>query len=94
MVYWRDLHVPDNSRVDIQSSKYKADKVILGKRKRLDEGVFIKALKEGKIELEIIENQTEDICLAAVNRWRLSLKYVIKQTEGICWHQSGRTAWH
>jgi hypothetical protein len=86
MVYYRDVLVPDYSKVYVDNleGRYWADKVILSERKRVDESVFVKALQELKISLEHIENQTEEICLAAVKRNGLELKHVKNQTEEIC----------
>jgi hypothetical protein len=84
MVYYRYVQVPKDSRVYIESGKYKVDKLILSERKLIGEDILMEALRKNRISLADVENKTEAICIAAVKQNGLALKYVVNQTEEMC----------
>jgi hypothetical protein len=57
MVYYRHVHVPDDSKVYIERGKYKADKIMLTDREKISEQVYIEALKKNTISLIDIETE-------------------------------------
>src|SRR5579872_2215212 len=45
MMYVRKVIIPDDAKVYIENDKYKADKIILGPRKLINDNVYIKSIK-------------------------------------------------
>jgi hypothetical protein len=64
----REVEIPDDARVYVEHNKFKADKIILGKKYKIHE--FI--------------NLTEEISMCAVDVDYYYLKYIVNQTEKIC----------
>jgi hypothetical protein len=88
MVYYRYVLIPEDSRVYIENDKFKADKLILTKRRLisdiLTEKMYIEAAGNDGMVLQYIKKQTEAICLTAVKQNGIALQYVDRQTEQIC----------
>jgi hypothetical protein len=84
MMYCRNVNIPNDSMVYIERGKYKANKVILGKRVKINEKAYIAAVKYHDLLLRYVKDQTENICIAAVEYNSSEFEYVKNQTEKIC----------
>jgi hypothetical protein len=84
MVYYRNASIPSDSIVYIENGKYKANKVVLEKRIKINEETYIAALKHHGLSLKYVNEQTKNICMAAVENRGLELQYVGNQTDEIC----------
>ena len=88
--YVRKVTFPDDARIYSEEGKYKANKFILGPRKKfyLDDffslEICLAAVKESGDALWCVKQQTPEICLAAVQQNGLALEYVREQTPEIC----------
>lgn len=91
-VYVAEIELPADAVVLIKDGDIKVDKIIIKNIidiKNFDElwgneELCIKAVKEDKMSLRYVKEQTEKICLAAVKNDGDALRYVKKQTEEIC----------
>lgn len=91
-MYWiRRVKIPNNAQVYIEKDKFKADKFILGKKKRIEDwrhwedNNFCKAaLRTSPNVFKFIKNQTPELCLEMVKQNGLALEYVHHQTPELC----------
>lgn len=91
-VYVAEIELPADAVVLIKDGDIKVDKIIIKNIidiKNFDElwgneELCIKAVKEDKMSLRYVKEQTEKICLAAVKNDGDALRYVKKQTKEIC----------
>ena len=86
-MYWiREVRILNDSKVYIESGKFKTDKFALLKRKSIyDNEEYCKIIvKKNGWALEYVKNQTDEICKLAVQKYGLALSFVKKQTPEIC----------
>ena len=91
MYYARLVSIPDDARVYEEEDKWKADRMILGERRKIeeveiwsDEKFCLEAVKQYWELLKYVRNQTEVVCLEAVRQNACALQYVSNQTEKLC----------
>ena len=91
MYYARLVSIPEDAQVYEEYDKFKADRLVLGERRRIeelevwsDERYCVEAVKQNGYALEYVGNQTKEICLAAVKQNGYALRYVLNQSEEIC----------
>lgn len=73
------------------AEKFKADRLILGERKRIselemwnDRQSCLEAVEQNDYALKYVKDETEDFCLEAVKKNSYALRYMKNQTEEIC----------
>ncbi len=90
MYYIREVIILPDSKVYIERNKFKADKLFLKSRVKLDnfEGwnnitYCLNAVNQNGHALKYVKEQTEEICLKAVKQNGFALQYVKEPTEQI-----------
>jgi hypothetical protein len=85
-VNYREVKIPDDAQVYIETNKFKADKFILSEGREIwnDEKLCVHALEKDPYTLSYIKNQTDELCLIAVTGKGYTLRFVINQTEELC----------
>ena len=68
MYYVRKVTIPDDARVYVEIDKFKADKIMLGPRERIDKNTYIKAIKHDNIIFKNMPDDLKDrdICMEAI----------------------------
>lgn len=89
--YVRIVTIPDDALVYVEKHKYKANKIMLGKRVPIEEldcwdnKLFcFRAVRQNGHALQYVKNQTPTICFEAVRQNSCALQHVKDQTEEIC----------
>lgn len=68
MEYIRNVIIPDDARVYIEKNKFKADKIFLGPKTTLKHFIMAKVLMANGLELQNVEEQTEELCKQSVQQ--------------------------
>lgn len=68
MIYIRHVTIPDDAQVYVEQYKFKADKLILSQREKINEQLYLESLKNYRIGLKNIPLNmiTKEICLASI----------------------------
>ena len=83
------IEIPNDARVYVEQSKFKADKIFITEIKEfddIDDVFWIDILPKNAEVLKYIKNQTEELCILAVKKLGCAFKYVNEQfrTEDMC----------
>jgi hypothetical protein len=85
-VYYREVTIPDDAQVYIETNKFKADKMILSDRQEIWNNndmcrLIVSAIG---VYLYYVKNQTEEICKIALMQDGLALQYVPDKVPELC----------
>lgn len=83
MTFYRQVIIPDDSKVYIENGKFKTDKLFLNQRQNILNLNF-NFIKHNPKLLKYIKHQTEEICIEAIRKnWRV-FPYIKNKTDNVC----------